>query len=185
MFATAQDLSNRMKRDFTSEESTWVSGLLGDATAYLQGEIGQFVYPMSQATFRDWPSSGVVGLPQWPVVSVDSVTRDGVSIDFEERPGSIRVHGDGPVEVTFTYGVSEVPKQLTAITCALVSQQLLLVEAEIGLSAGGLSSLALDDFKIAFANGGADAGLSLPEVTLDSLRAQFGRGTVTQVDVIA
>lgn len=183
-FATASDLGARMKRTFTGAEATWVDGLLADATAYLQDEIGQLVAPQETVTFAAWPSSGWVDLPQWPVVSVNAVERDGVPVEFEERPGMIRVDGDSKVDVTFTYGHATVPRNLTALCCSLVSQQILLVEASIGLSVGGLSSLALDDFKIAFADGGEGTGLTLPKVTLDGLRRTYGRGDVFQVETV-
>ncbi len=183
MFAEAKDLSKRLKREFSQAESEWLDELLADATAYLQREIGQQVAPRQTVTFSDWPSAGWVDLPQWPVVSVDAVERGGAPVSFEERPGRIRVGSDAKVDVTFTFGYSKPPRDLEALCCALVSQQLLLVEAQLGLSIGGLSSVALDDFKIAFADGGEGTGLTLPQVTIDGLKQSYGRGTVTQVDV--
>lgn len=183
VFAESKDLATRMKREFTPTEHLWIDELLADATAYLQREIGQKVAPRQTVTFSDWPSAGWVDLPQWPVVSVDAVERSGAAVSFEERPGRVRVGSDAKVDVTFTFGYSEPPRDLTALCCALVSQQLLLVEADLGLSIGGLSSVALDDFKIAFADGGEGTGLTLPKVTLDGLKQAYGRGTVTQVDV--
>lgn len=185
VFASSEELGSRMKREFSSAEAEWIDGLLADATDYLRSEIGQIVFPRQTATFREWPSAGWVDLPQWPVVSVDAVTRGGRDIRFEERPGRIRVGTDEPVEVTFTFGYSECPRTLVSMCCALVSQQLLLVEADLGLSIGGLSSVSLDDFKIAFADGGEGTGLTLPKLTLDGLRQKYGRGVVTQVEVVA
>ena len=184
MFAVAADLGTRMKRELTLDEVLWIDELLADATAYLQREIGQLLYPRQTVTFKDWPSAGWVDLPQWPVISVDGVTRGGASVMFEERLGRVRVSGDAAVDVTFTFGYSDSPRDLTALCVALVSQQILLVEAGLGLSIGGLSSVALDDFKIAFADGGEGTGLTLPKVTLDGLRQKFGRGTVTQVETV-
>lgn len=181
-FATADKLGTRMKRDFSNAEKTWLNELLEDATAYLQGEIGQIVYPQQSATFTEWPTAGRVDLPQHPVISVDTVERGGVAVPFEPRPGYVRVQGDAPVDVTFTFGHADVPRNLESLACALVSQQLTLVEAGLGLSIGGLSSVALDDFKIAFADGGDATGLTLPKVTIESLRRQFGRGDVYQVE---
>lgn len=181
MFAVANDLGTRLKREFTTEESAWIDELLEDATAYLQREIGQTLHPQQTVTFTDWPSAGWVSLPQWPVVSVEGVTRDGAPVAFTERLGRVRVSGDEAVDVTFTFGHLDPPRDLTALCCALVSQQLLLVEASLGLSIGGLSSVALDDFKIAFADGGEGTGLTLPKVTVDGLRQAYGRGTVFQV----
>lgn len=185
VFATADNLGTRMQREFTDEESAWLDGLLADATAYLQREIGQQIAPRQTVTFSDWPSAGWVELPQWPVVSVDAVTRDGTAVRFEERTGRVRVASDEKVDVTFTFGRITVPRDLEALTCSLVSQQIVLVEAGLGLSIGGLSSVALDDFKLAFANGGEGTGLTLPKVTLDGLKQAYGRGAVTQVDVVS
>lgn len=184
-FATANDLAGRLQRTFTPDEAVWVDGLLADATAYLQRVIGQVVAPRQTVTFRAFPYAGWVDLPQWPVVSVDEVERGGVPVKFEERPGMIRVHGDEPVDVTFTFGFAEVPRDLTALACVLVSQQLTLIEADLGLAVGGLSSVALDDFKVAFANGGEQTGMVLPKVTVESLQQTYGRGTVFQADVIS
>ena len=184
VFAEANDLASRLKREFTDEESAWVEELLADATAYLQDQIGQLIYPRQTVTFEDWPSAGWVDLPQWPVVSVDAVERDGVAVEFERRPGRVRVREDRAVDVTFTFGYSEPPRVLKSLCVALVSKQLTLVEAGLGLSIGGLSSVALDDFKIAFANGGEGTGLTLPKLTIDGLRQSFGRGTVTQVETV-
>lgn len=181
-FATSSDLASRMQREFTEAEATLLDKLLADATAYLQREIGQHVYPQKTVTFTDWPSSGWVDLPQWPVISVASVQRDGEAIDFDERLGRVRVRGDEKVDVTFTYGYAECPLDLVNLCCALVSQQLLLVEAGLGLSIGGLSSVALDDFKLAFADGGEATGLTLPKVTCDGIRQTYGRGFVFQVE---
>ena len=181
-FATSTELGKRMQRTFTGAEATWIDGLLEDATAYLQAEIGQLIYPRQTVTFSDWPSGGWVDLPQWPVVSVSAVERNGSPVMFEERPGRIRVGSDQKVDVTFTFGYSTAPRVLESLACALVSQQLTLNEAGLGLRIGGLSSVALDDFKIAFTNGGAESGMSLPKVTVDGLREAYGRGTVTQVD---
>lgn len=184
MFAESNDLATRMQRELTPAEALWIDELLADATAYLQDEIGQLISPQQTATFTDWPSAGWIDLPQWPVVSVESVERDGHAVAFELRPGRVRVRDDQPVDVTFTYGYLEPPRNLTSLCVALVSQQILLVEAGLGLSIGGLSSVALDDFKIAFADGGEGTGLTLPKVTLDGLRQKYGRGTVFQVETV-
>lgn len=182
VFATSVDLASRLNRSFTPAEAAWVDELLADATEYLRAEIRQHVAPVQAVTFTGWPSAGWVDLPQWPVVSVDAVQRDGVDVPFTLRPGRVRVEGDEPVQVTFTHGYADVPRELVNLVCALVSQQMLLVEAKLGLSVGGLSSIALDDFKVSFADGGEGTGLSLPKLTLDGLRSKYGRGDVFQVE---
>ena len=60
-----------------------------------------------------------------------------------------------------------------SVAFAIVSVPL---ELGLGLSAGGLSSLAIDDFKAAFADGGASTGMTLTPHAAAAVRTQFGRG---------
>lgn len=177
-FAAAQDLADRLKRDFTPDESAWIDTLLADASAYLRGQIGQRVYPQTTSTFTGYPTSGRVDLPQVPIASVGAVERDGVAVDFKYRPGYILLEQsrdiDEPVDVTFTWGFVTAPEELLRLACVLVSGALLTLENGIGLTAGGLSSVALDDFKLAWADAGAASGMVLSDITIDSIRAQFG-----------
>jgi len=174
-FATHEDLAKRMKRTFTPDEQEWVTELLEDAASFLRGCMGRaWVYPVATSTFTAWPSGGRVDLPQPFVVSVDAVTRDGVPVAFTRREDAVYTRYDDECQVTFTYGMPEPPKDLVGFNTALVSQTVTLVEAELGLSIGGLSSVALDDFKIAFADGGALTGLTLPEHTLRYLQNAYG-----------
>lgn len=181
-FAVADDVAARLNRTLTSAEEDWVTVLLEDASAYLRGVIGQEVYPVVVSTFTAWPDSGRVDLPQWPVVSVDTVERDAVAVDYTYRPGYITVDCDDPVDVTFTWGVAVVPPLLVSFACVLVSQAVLAVETSGSLTFGGLSSVALDDFRAAFADGGSSSGMVLPPIQEAMIRAQFGRGDVTVVE---
>ena len=174
-FATHEDLALRMKRTFTTDEQEWVTALLEDAASFLRGCMGRAtVYPVTTSTFPAWPLGGRVDLPQPFVVSVDAVTREDEPLDFRRREDAVYVSGDDECAVTFTYGLAEPPADLVGLNAALVSQTLTLVEAELGLSIGGLSSVALDDFKIAFADGGALTGLALPEPQLRYLQTAYG-----------
>jgi len=60
----------------------------------------------------------------------------------------------------------------------LVSQTLITLEAQLGLTAGGLSSAQIDEFRLAWANAGEQSGMEIPPRLLASLRRQFGRGDV-------
>jgi len=174
-FATHDDLATRMKRVFTVAEQEWVTVLLEDAASFLRGCMGRAqVYPVTTSTFTAYPSGGRVDLPQPFVVSVDSVSRAGVPVDFTRREDTVYVPTDDAVYVEFTYGLAEPPSDLVALNCALVSGTITLVEADLGLQVGGLSSVALDDFKVAFADGGAGTGLTLPEPQLRYLRDAYG-----------
>jgi hypothetical protein len=181
-FASSDDVAARLNRTFTSAEDEWVTTLLVDASAYLRAVIGQDVYPATQSTFTAWPDAGRVDLPQYPVVSVDAVERDSEAVEYTYRPGYITVDCDDPVDVTFTWGVDEAPPLLVSLSAVLVSQAITAVETTAGLTFGGLSSIALDDFRAAFANGGAESGMVLPAPQLALVRRQFGRGDVTVVE---
>lgn len=69
----------------------------------------------STSTVSLWPIDGTVTLPQRPVVSVDSVQRDGADVTATLVRDRLRVRGCEPVSVTFTYGYAEVPGDVLAI----------------------------------------------------------------------
>lgn len=181
-FATVEDLEKVTGRTFSEGQTTQIEALLESASTYLRSVVGQLVYPQATVTFTDWPTAGRVDLPQFPVVSVDGVKRGGADVTFEYRPGYITVQGDDPVEVTYTYGHASPPARLKDLTCVLVSSALLTLEADLGLTAGGISSLALDDFRLAFADGGAQSGMVLPSETEAALRAEFGHSGMQFVE---
>lgn len=175
-FATAEELGTRLGRTFSDEQKPQITQLLQDASTYLRDDvIGQQVYPPRTTTFTAWPENGWIDLPQHPVTAVTAVTREGSPVRFEWRPGVVRVDGDGPAEVTFTYGYAKPPESLVRWACVLVSQTLTTLELNLGLTAGGLSSVSIDDFRAAFAEGGASTGMELTPANKDRLREQWGR----------
>ena len=181
-FAAYSDLESRLNRTFTTAERTWITALLGDASTYLRNLVSQQIYPQSVVTYTDYPQQGRVDLPQYPVVSVTSVQRDGVDVYYKYRPGYLFCIGsDDPVDITYTYGFATVPDLCVSMACVLVSSALLTLEAGIGLTAGGLSSAALDDFKVAWADAGASSGMVLPEAQEEMFCRQFGRGSTSVV----
>lgn len=175
-FATVDDLALLTGRTFTSEQEDQVVALLDAASAHLRSVIGQDVYPVAESTYTAYPLGGREDLPQWPVVSVDTVVRDSVPLDYTYRPGYILVSGDDPVDITFTWGYEAAPAELNRLTCVLVAQALATVELGLGLTAGGLSSVAIDDFKASFADGGVATGMTLSPHAEASIRQRFGRG---------
>lgn len=152
-----------------------MTSLLADAAAYMRGVIGYQVYPARQVTYTAYPSGGWVDLPQTPVKSVDSVQQNGSAVSFERFQDSVRVFVNGPVLITFTFGMSSPPDDLKAINCALVSQPMLTVEAGVGLTAGGLSSIALDDFKAAWADSATASVTNITDATRKYLVDNYGR----------
>lgn len=182
-FATVDDLALLTGRTFTAAQEEQVEALLEAASAYLRGVIGQDVFPATTSTYEAYPLGGREDLPQWPVVSVDAVERDGEEIDYTYRPGYIKVSGDDPVDITFTWGYESAPPNLTRVSCVLVSDQLTAIELGLGLSKGGLSSLALDDFKAAFADNDGAIGELTPHAEA-SVRQQFGRGSSDLMETV-
>lgn len=182
-FATAAELGKRLNRTFEpGAETEWIDELLADASDYLRSVIGQEVYPVTTSTFVAYPSAGRVDLPQWPVVEVVTVTRDGVELGHTYRPGFIMVRGDSPCDVTFTWGYATVPNELKRLACVLVSSALLPLENQLGLTAGGLSSVAIDDFKMAWADAGERSGMSLTVHAEAAIRKQFGQGSIDVIE---
>jgi hypothetical protein len=165
-----------MKRVFTAEEQVWVMALLEDAAAYLRGVARAAIYPVQTSTFTAYPLGGRVDMPQPYVVSVGPVvlTDTATAVNFARVEDSIYVYSPETIDITFTYGLAQAPADLVGLNCALVSGQIGLIEQDLGLAIGGLSSVALDDFKIAFADGGAGTGLTLPAPQLQYLRDTYG-----------
>ncbi len=181
-FAEVADLEELLKTTYVGDDRTQVEALLDAASDHLRFVIGQDVFPQVSSTYVAYPTFGREDLPQWPVVSVDAVERDGSPVDFRYRPGFILVGSDDPVDVTFTWGFPTVPGELKRLTLMLSAQALQMFEVTGGISGGGLSSLSIDDFRAAFANGGETTGISLPKRVEQAIRNHYGRGDVGIVE---
>lgn len=178
-FATYTQLGVLLNRTFTAPEQTWVTALLQSASTYLRDDVlGQQVYPQSTSTFRAWPDGGRVDIPQQPLISIGTVVRAGVTLvldtDYSRRDSTLTFDSDDPVDITFTYGYATAPDSLARWAMVLVSQALIPLEAGLGLTVGGLSSIALDDFKAAFADAGDLTGITLSDRNIALIREQFG-----------
>lgn len=175
-FASADEVGVALKRTFTDEEKVWIDMLLAQSAGAMRRMMGgQWVYPRKQSTFTAYPFAGRVSLPQGCVVSIDEVTRNGAPIPWERFEDQAIVSGNEPCEVSFTYGLTECPPELVGLNTVMVSAAITLVENDLGLSVGGLSSVALDDFRIAFADGGDKTGhLTLPQIQQDMLKQEYG-----------
>lgn len=178
-FATVDELETLTGRTFTEEQEPQIEALLESASTYLRSTAGQHVYPQTTAVYDDWPTAGRLDLPQFPVIEIVSVKRGGQAIDYAYFPGYITVRGDEPVEVSYTYGYAEPPDRLRDLAIVLVSSALLTLEAGLGLTAGGISSLAIDDFRLAFADAGIQSGMVLPPSQEKAIRDEFGKGSFT------
>jgi hypothetical protein len=182
-FATVTQFATRLNRTFSEDETPWAQSLLEDASAIIRNAIEQEVFPQRTVTYTAHPSPlGREDLPQWPVVSVASVTRDDADIDFRVELGTVLVDGDDPCDITYTFGYADAPAELVRLTCVLASQTMRDVEAGIGLASGGLTALGLDDFRASWR--GAETGTSIPAALEASLRQKYGRGGMTIAGVV-
>jgi len=178
-FATYSDLEARLNRTFTVGEQSWITTLLGDASTYLRDDVlGLQVFPQSTSAVTFWPDGGRVDIPNPPLISIDLVVQGGVTltdgVGYSRRDSTLWFSSDVPVDVTFTYGFAVAPESLIRWACVLVSQALLPIEQGLGLTVGGLSSVAIDDFKIAFADAGESTGMALTDRNIALIRKQFG-----------
>jgi len=178
-FALYTDLELVLNRTFAVGERTWITELLENASTYLRDDVlGLQVYPQATATFTAWPDGGRVDIPNPPLISVGTITRNAVTLvedsDFTRRDNILSFSSDEKVTITFTYGYAVAPESLKRWTCVLVSQVLVPLEQGLGLTVGGLSSVAIDDFKAAFADAGEMTGITLSDRNIALLREQFG-----------
>lgn len=174
-FATYTDLGVRMNRTFSAPEQTWVTALLDDAAAIIRGEIGSPVYPSQSSTYVAYPVAGRVPLPPF-TTAISTVTAVNAQIITWSRfEDTLCVSCSTPVTITVTFGLATAPADLKAINCALASGAILTVEAGLGLNSGGASSVAIDDFKIAFADGGASSGMTLTPASKQYIAEHYRR----------
>lgn len=177
-FATVDNLATLLNRTFTSGEREWLESLLDSSAEFMRGHMG-VVYPAVTATFTTWPSDGWVTLPAY-LRSIESVTQEGQPVAFERIDNSIHLHTARAVTITMTAGLAKAPDDLVGMNCALVSQAMLAVEMQLGLTVGGLSSVALDDFKVAFADGGEASGMfALTPHSIAYLQNRYGTSAYT------
>lgn len=179
MFATVEDLENRLGRTLETPERQVAEYALEDATSYLRGVIGNTVSPPAQVTIRDLLSGGEkwVHLPGAPIVSVESVTSDGVEVDYIRLDNSVKVNGHSLVEVKYTFGYEKVPTELTAWACVLAADVLGSIEDLGSLHSGGVSYVSIDDYRKGWQSGGENSGFNLPARVADALRSRFGSST--------
>lgn len=176
MFATVTDLEERLGRTLESGERQIAEFALSDATAYLRGVVGAQVSPPAQVTVRDLLSGGEkwVHLPGAPIVSVESVTVNGVETDYILLDNAVKVHGHSLVEVVYTVGYQTVPDELKAWACVLASDVLSSIDDLGALHSGGVSYVSIDDYRKGWQSGGDSSGFVLPQRVEDALRSRFG-----------
>jgi hypothetical protein len=177
-FATPEYVATSMKRTFTNAEKAQVEQWLDEASEYIREVAGgAAIYPVQTSTYRATPIRGEIRVPFDPLRSVDAVTDlEGRALGyrmFENRILLDRWTQD-QVEVTVQYGLDEAPSLLKSYASALVENRILLAESGLGFQFGGLSSVQLDDFRVAFADGGDKAGMVLPQHSVELIQKRYG-----------
>lgn len=174
-FASVADLQDRLKRTFADPDVAWVQALLGDATEHLRSVLGWQVSPAASVTIRTKVNVGdFYRLPIQPVQAIGPVLVDGVAVTVTDFDGGIQFKDQGIADITFTAGYDTTPPVLVSWTCVLASQAMDAVVKLGMLSSAGLSSVSIDDFKMAWANGGEGSGYVLPDRVVEQLRSSFG-----------
>lgn len=184
--ATIQDLQARLGVTYAAgAETTRAQAALDDATAFLQGELGQLIEAgTATVTFRH--RGGVIRLPQQPVRAVTTVQINGVAttaFDFIDQELHLAARwgrsdfGDrtpySDITVTFDYGYTVIPAELVAWTCVLASQLLAVSEGGT-LGRPSVQMEQIDDYSVTYVTDGSN--MSLPQPALDRLRARYGAG---------
>ncbi|WP_460801484.1 hypothetical protein [Microbacterium sp. GXF6406] len=181
-FTTVEALALRTGRTFPDEQKPQIVALLEDASEHLRGVVGSQVSPPK--TYVVTLPAGAHYLPAF-TTEVASVVRNGEPVGGYSFDGAeLLIPGTSPATVTFVCGIEDAPKELQRWAIVLVAQTLSTIELGLGLSAGGLSSVSIDDFKAAFADGGASTGMALNDRSVESIRDRFGySGGVYTVDL--
>jgi len=174
-FASVADLQARLNKTFPDADAPWVQTLLDDASDHLRSMLGWQVWPSAVVTVRTKVNIGdFYRLPIQPVQSLGTVLVDGAVVAVTEFDGGIQFKDQGIADIAFTAGYGTIPKVLTSWTCVLAAQVMDAI-AKLGmLSGAGLSSVSIDDFKMAWANGAEGSGYVLPDRVVEQLRESFG-----------
>ena len=117
------------------------------------------------------------GRIKYPSMVVSEKTPVGQVLASQDVTLSLPVGFTSAVEISFTYGHALAPEGLKRWAMVLVSQVMVPLELKLGLTVGGLSSVAIDDFKAAFADAGEATGISLSDRNIEMIRRQYSTGT--------
>lgn len=178
-FATVDDLTDRGATLAVSD--LVAQQILDDAAEHLQGIVGPIASPATQSSVSLYIGRGPqwVRVPMHPVVSIDSVTIDGISQRYRRVGDSIRVCGPGELVITATHGFATIPGELVSWACVIASQVLSTLKELGSLGAGEVSSIGIDDYRKAFKQVADRGAFAVPEQAAARLAARYGGGAST------
>lgn len=174
-FATVADLQAATKKTYTGADVDWVTELLEQASAHLRTILGWQVYPPAVMSYRTRIRAWVFSpLPVQPAMLTSVVLTDGSVVVTDQYDGGFEPETGGTAVVTITAGYAAAPPDLKSWTVVLASQVIDVVTKLGMLSSGGLSSVAIDDFKMVWTQTGENtAGYGIPETVAARLKKSF------------
>jgi hypothetical protein len=179
-FATVADLQARTKVTYSGADGDWAQTLLNDASEHLRDILGWQVYPAAQVSYTTRLQAGTFHLfPQQPA-ALGSVAYRDTSGPTPASPdvfdGGFIPSKSGIATITFTAGFQAPPPSLVSWCCVLAAQVIDAVTKLGMLGNGGLSSVAIDDFKLVWSQSAENGlgGYTLPDRVVQQLRASYG-----------
>ena len=176
-FATHQDLAARLGVTLTAEEQARASNLIEMATGLIQAETGQTISYVENDTLTvRGTREGSYLLPQRPVVSVASVTIDGVAAAADtwwlEDEVLVRRGGFGsgrrPLVIVYSHGYEPVPDAIRAVCLEAV--------VRAWVNPGSVVSERVGSESTTFLQQGTPTGLLLTDAEKQTVRRVTRRG---------
>jgi len=197
-FATSDDLASRLGLTLTTAEATRVTTLLTLATGLIQDEAKQTISLVTDDTLsRLGTTDERILLPERPVVSISSVTLDGVPLsphgawfqagnELVSAPGIVIISGvsiddefgrgfgrgfgseSQTLEIVYTHGYATIPASLKAI-CMEAVVRCFVNPGAVAREASGNTMTVYDNMRF------SPAGLLLTDAEKHVIRRMFGR----------
>lgn len=154
----------------TSTITMWVGDLPVVGRAQMRPQVN------NRFDTRALVYSQLIRLPAVPAVELISITDEFGPIDGELLDShTLRVWtANTLVTITYTHGWAVIPRELVRWTCVLAASMLQASKTgNLGM-AGGISSVGIDDGRVAFAASQPGQAIDLPDTVRVRLRATYG-----------
>lgn len=185
--ATVADLEARGMTVGPSEAAI-VAVYLNVASTAVREAAGTAISRITSTITLPGVDSSWLRLPGLPIASVATVTIDDDAVtDWRLRSGHLwRAAGwtsyDGPseVEITYTYGLTEVPADIVDLVCRMTASAVKAFrDQEDGMAPGAdriVTSERLGDWAVTYGNDGRITEMELTQHWRERLAARFGGG---------
>lgn len=176
--------------DFTTSRA---AGFISSASEAVIEAAGSPILSRRSEVELPAMASKILRLPGLPVTEIHSVRVDGVALYGWKRITAGVYRADGwsrweleIVTVDYTHGLPTVPADIRDLVARMVISAMLAAQDGadgLALNNGRISSVAIDDFREAYATGAdveAVTEMTLPERTRERLARRFGAGASVQ-----